>query len=30
MESVKLSEQNNAPDFVPDAPPSDAVDDLPF
>ena len=30
MESVKLSEQNNAPDFVPDAPPADAVDDLPF
>ncbi len=30
MESVKLGEQNNAPDFVPDAPPADAVDDLPF
>jgi hypothetical protein len=30
IESVKLGDQNNAPDFVPDAPPSDAVDDLPF
>ena len=30
MESIKLGEQNNAPDFVPDAPPADAVDDLPF
>lgn len=30
MESVKLGDQNNAPDFIPDAPPADAVDDLPF
>lgn len=30
MESVKLGEQNPAPDFIPDAPPSDTVDDLPF
>ncbi len=30
MESVKLSEQNSAPDFIPDAPPAEAVDDLPF
>jgi hypothetical protein len=30
MESVKLGEQNSAPDFIPDAPPAEAVDDLPF
>lgn len=30
IESVKLGDQNSAPDFIPDAPPADAVDDLPF
>lgn len=30
MESVKLGQQDVAPDYIPDAPPSDTVDDLPF
>jgi Domain of unknown function (DUF3127) len=30
MESVKLGQQDAAPDYIPDAPPSDTVDDLPF
>ncbi len=30
METVKMGEQNPAPDFISDTPPPDAVDDLPF
>jgi len=30
METVKMGDQNPAPDFISDAPPPDAVDDLPF
>jgi len=30
MESVKLGDQNSAPDFIPDAAPGEAIDDLPF
>ncbi len=30
METIKLGEQNAPPDFIPDASPTDVVDDLPF